>query len=806
MKITKVKSNHCELVKEFSYEGSLKKSTIANMGAGDYIVQELELAGLNETLIGLGPREAIVLGSPKAGLGTTGAIGKSSNLKAGEISRTKKFFEFEDRGILLFDIDVQEAAGIEFADVLAELGKLDSGLLMAEMLIRYGSSSWIYDSVSGEQLTKNTSFHIYVVANHLKHLDDYVENLKMKSWEVGSGRFKLSRDGKALERFVFDAAVFSPERLVFEAPAVMLNGLEKNAPKSIYRSGIEIDCSRHFVMDIEQAVSRKEKALREIKPEMKLVRDGYRESRFKEGARKGLTRGVIQKQLHALEGGFINWSHLLFDMNGNEFISGDVWLNPEKYDTMQIQDPLFPEGSQKAMIYWNDGAPKIHSFKSGVFELQKMPEKELKKKVKVGKLEEQKITWKARMYKDFDGAGKPNETLDNLEVLLENNDMDFNFDMILRNSDFIHDGINPDYPNKEEAVFAMIEDFALREGLPVRITNKISALANRHAENPLRDSIAGFVMDPKRDYIQEVVDCLEHVDASVADKKLNRYMMEKWLLQAVAAWDHLDVNKYKDDTKAFELVLVLAGRQGLYKTTFFKNLLPEEFRNEYFKDGVTLNLSDKDSVMQATKKAMCELGELDGTMSKNDTAQLKAFLSNTFDEYRVPYGKVSASNRRRCVYCASVNVDSFLRDVTGSRRFLTIPIDKIDINRFLGIPKQGLWAQVWDLYLRDNAFWIDDKAFDLACGKRNQEFNAAGPAYEVMAAIEDAKSKNAPGIGIRISQAFEVLGIKSNKNDWNDLGNLLLVAGYKKLNSGAYQIPDIRASELGLRVEAAKFK
>ena len=47
----------------------------------------------------------------------------------------------------------------------------------------------------------------------------------------------------------------------------------------------------------------------------------------------------------------------------------------------------------------------------------------------------------------------------------------------------------------------------------------------------------------------------------------------------------------------------------------------------YIKDGITLNPSDKDSVMQCVRNWIVELGELDATFRKSDIASLKSFIN-----------------------------------------------------------------------------------------------------------------------------------------------------------------------------------
>ena len=83
-----------------------------------------------------------------------------------------------------------------------------------------------------------------------------------------------------------------------------------------------------------------------------------------------------------------------------------------------------------------------------------------------------------------------------------------------------------------------------------------------------------------------------------------------------------------------ENVLILKAKQGAGKTKFLTKLAPPGC----VKTGIQLSPSNKDSVLEATSVWIAELGELDGTISKSDTASLKAFFSKNIDYIRKPYG------------------------------------------------------------------------------------------------------------------------------------------------------------------------
>ncbi|MCG3691101.1 virulence-associated E family protein [Aliarcobacter butzleri] len=157
----------------------------------------------------------------------------------------------------------------------------------------------------------------------------------------------------------------------------------------------------------------------------------------------------------------------------------------------------------------------------------------------------------------------------------------------------------------------------------------------------------------------------------------------------------------------FEQVLLIQGIQGLSKTKLFSKLLDFNGMNKYFKAGAKLNPSDKDTIIQSIGFGIVELGEIDSTFRKSDIAELKAFLSNTYDQVRLPYDRTASKYKRRTSFCASVNETSFLVDQTGNRRFLILSLIAILFSKVEKIDFFQLWGQVGQLYKNGTKWWLD---------------------------------------------------------------------------------------------------
>lgn len=185
----------------------------------------------------------------------------------------------------------------------------------------------------------------------------------------------------------------------------------------------------------------------------------------------------------------------------------------------------------------------------------------------------------------------------------------------------------------------------------------------------------------------------EILDIDTDGIEFNTYVI-KWLWQTVS----LALND-DDNPAGADGVLTLQGNQGIGKTRFFAVIA---LKADWFSEGVSINTDNKDTIIQATGSLIAELGELDSTLKREQSA-LKAFLTAARDMYRLPYARAAVRRPRRTSFCATVNPEEFLNDETGSRRFWTVHVGNIDVERLNSLSKEWvtqLWAQVYEQYYK----------------------------------------------------------------------------------------------------------
>jgi predicted P-loop ATPase len=253
---------------------------------------------------------------------------------------------------------------------------------------------------------------------------------------------------------------------------------------------------------------------------------------------------------------------------------------------------------------------------------------------------------------------------------------------------------------RQSAMAAVITDEALRHKWRISVANygmHLGLVEARRAFHPVLDWARSKPWDGVSRFGQ-LMDTLTIRDGFQDCRELLRVQMAKWLLSGGKC---LSIEMQSEDGVAAQGVLVLQGPQNLGKTRWFKSLLPN---SAWFSEGLTMDPSNKDHVIQGTATFICELGELDATTRKSDVAQLKAFLTRSRDVYRSPYGRNHEVYARRTIFGATVNPETFLVDDTGNRRFWVVPVAGVNADH--GIDTQQLWAEAMARAEAGEEYWM----------------------------------------------------------------------------------------------------
>jgi len=244
----------------------------------------------------------------------------------------------------------------------------------------------------------------------------------------------------------------------------------------------------------------------------------------------------------------------------------------------------------------------------------------------------------------------------------------------------------------------------------------------------------------------------------VADPELWRLYLRRWLVQGMQAW-----NNWRGRPQAIENVLVLVGKQNAQKTRWLNSLV----RDRDFTRGVMLNLgsslgSDRDSIRRATAAPLAELGEIETTFSRSAHGNLKNFLSQTEDVYRLAYGRTEVRYPRTTSFAGTVNTRDFLVDPTGSRRFWPVQVYACDAQH--GINVQQLWAEVRTWWAAGEQWWLSEEE-DARRSADSDRFSFENAAAErVREHLESRSSLTTQGMTcVQVMTMLDIVPNNANK-------------------------------------------
>jgi predicted P-loop ATPase len=215
-------------------------------------------------------------------------------------------------------------------------------------------------------------------------------------------------------------------------------------------------------------------------------------------------------------------------------------------------------------------------------------------------------------------------------------------------------------------------------------------------------------------------------DAELADlQKYAELIGPRWLVGAVA-------RVYEPGCK-MDYMLVIESAGGFGKSSLFRAL-----GGQWFTDA-KIDFHDKDSKMLIQGKLVVEIAEL-AALARTDDATTKAFITQQFDQYRPPYGRRIVTQPRRCVLGGTVNLDTYLKDESGNRRFWPIQAgDGVDLVALNQVVDQ-LWAEALVWY-RDGQIWHALPSEDYLFERQQQDRLELSPWEDLIVCYLDGLGK-----------------------------------------------------------------
>ena len=197
--------------------------------------------------------------------------------------------------------------------------------------------------------------------------------------------------------------------------------------------------------------------------------------------------------------------------------------------------------------------------------------------------------------------------------------------------------------------------------------------------------------------------------------------LKKWLVAMVASW--------MDDRVVNNVMLVLIGPQGAYKTTWFAHLLPPQLR-EYFYTKTNSGMVSKDDLLTLSQYGLMCWEERD-SMQLKELNKLKAVMTMPSINERAAYAHYHENRPHLASFCGTGNNVQFLSDPTGTRRWLPFEVENIDSPMSSPFNYEGIYSQAYALYRQGFRYWFDRNEI-LRLSQHNQQFETARSEHELI--------------------------------------------------------------------------
>ena len=250
-----------------------------------------------------------------------------------------------------------------------------------------------------------------------------------------------------------------------------------------------------------------------------------------------------------------------------------------------------------------------------------------------------------------------------------------------------------------------------------------------------------------------------------------RGCFKKWFVAMVASW-------MKDEVVNHQ-VLVLIGRQGIYKTTWLEHLIPPHLR-AYACKLANSNDLNKDERLRIAEFGLISLDEID-SMNNRELNQLKSVITATDVNERAAYAYTKERRVRLASFCASGNRRDFLTDITGNRRWLPFEVESIQNPFYTLLPYERMYAQAWAL-AQDPLFsyWFDLDEIEVL-EEHNQHFRDESNEEQLLPILFDvpAEGRGEFMTTAQISERLVTYGNIKKPMALSRLGMVLGAAGYQ---------------------------
>jgi hypothetical protein len=247
-------------------------------------------------------------------------------------------------------------------------------LAKAAFVWRRSTSASLYNKETEERLPGSASQHVYIAVKDGSDIERALKTLHGRLWLAGFGYMIVGTAGQLLDRSIIDAAVFGPERLVFEGKPILEPPVDQDqeARRAKPYDGDTIDTKRAITDLTDQEARRIAKLKAAAKDQLAPAAATIRKTWAKEFAKRhGLSEQEAEKIANAASDQHVLHPEFELEFDDpslNPCTVADVLADPDKYLDQPLADPIegVAYGHGKAKVFrGRDKKIRINSFAHG---------------------------------------------------------------------------------------------------------------------------------------------------------------------------------------------------------------------------------------------------------------------------------------------------------------------------------------------------------------------------------------------------------------------------------------------------------
>ena len=246
--------------------------------------------------------------------------------------------------------------------------------------------------------------------------------------------------------------------------------------------------------------------------------------------------------------------------------------------------------------------------------------------------------------------------------------------------------------------------------------------------------------------------------------------LKRWLVGMVASWVNPKVVN--------NVMLILIGEQGTYKTTWFSHLLPPQLRDYFYTKTDSAMLTKDDRIVLAQYGLMC-WEELDSMLPK-ELNKLKGTMTMPSINERKPYGRYHENLPHLASFCGTGNNAQFLSDTTGTRRWLPFEVDSIESPLSSPFDYDAIYSQAYTLYQQGFQYWFDRAEIE-RLQRHNRQFESSCTERELVFWYFRPPEKGEQGEFMPVGLAMQMISVNiSAKINKEALGHAFIDLGFER--------------------------